>query len=298
MKALGLCLMCLIFQARAEYIEITDSNGKIKFREVPERVVVLNWTLAEQVLALGVVPVGMADVAGYQSQVAQPDIGPNVVDVGSRLSPDLDTIKSLQPDLIVIGYSQRPLIRTLSHISTVLYFKNFSRRHHNANKADERLFELAKLFKQNDRAHALIARRDAQFQRNLSSIDLKFAQNKPTVNVLVIDEPDSAWVFGANSMPQYAIEALGLEPAIVTEPSQFGVTQMSLDELASINGCFLYLSHVGFDPSQSPVWQQTQAAQSDCLLPLETVALYGGSVSLHHLSNRITEALLSERAAE
>ena len=85
--------------------------------------VVINWTLAEQVTALGVEPVGIADLKGYQQQVVEPALPTDVADVGSRLSPNLVKIKQLQPDVIIVGYSQKSLIRVLSNIAPVVYFK-------------------------------------------------------------------------------------------------------------------------------------------------------------------------------
>ena len=45
-----------------EKIEIKHALGTETFDQVPERVVVLEWNLAEELLALDVQPVGMADV--------------------------------------------------------------------------------------------------------------------------------------------------------------------------------------------------------------------------------------------
>lgn len=48
-----LCLFALPVQAQ---IVLTDSQGTHTFAEVPQRVVVLNWDLLEQVLELGIQP--------------------------------------------------------------------------------------------------------------------------------------------------------------------------------------------------------------------------------------------------
>ena len=127
-------------------IEITDSHGKYQFEKPPERVVVLNWALAEQLIELDVKLLGMADITGFKKYANQPRVARNTVDVGERLSPNLAKIKDLKPDVIIIGYSQRSLIKSLSNLGTVIYFKNFGKRYNNYQKSRERFLELAKLF--------------------------------------------------------------------------------------------------------------------------------------------------------
>ncbi len=293
MKRLSFILLLLITHVvPAEIIEITDSNGKIKFREIPKRVVVLNWTLAEQLLSLGIHPVGMADTEGYQNRIIKPVLPDDVVDVGSRMAPKIALIKSLKPDLIVVGYSQRPLIRTLSNITTVVYFKNFSRRYHNAEKADERLLELAKLFNKNQQAQNIIDAREKSLAVMADSLVQKWPNNSaPKINVLVIDNETDAWLFSQNSMPHYALRALGLELAVVKQPTEFGVHKIAVSELSSVDGCFLYVSFTGFDPLMSTSWQKTQAAEQSCLLPMSMTSLYGGAQSLLYLAENMVKAL-------
>src|SRR5690606_18466930 len=63
--------------------EIEHAAGVTIIESIPERVVVLEWTYAEDLLALGIQPVGVADVAGYEAWVnVEPELGDDVVDVG------------------------------------------------------------------------------------------------------------------------------------------------------------------------------------------------------------------------
>ena len=64
--------------------------------------VALEWLYAEDVLALGVQPVGIADIEGMKQWVNIPvEIGSDVTDVGTRQEPNLELIASLKPDLII-----------------------------------------------------------------------------------------------------------------------------------------------------------------------------------------------------
>jgi ABC-type Fe3+-hydroxamate transport system substrate-binding protein len=80
---------------------VEDNTGGEATLEAPaERVVVLEWDFAEHLLAVGVDPVGVADVAGYGDWLAS-ELPEDVTDVGTRQEPSLEQIAALEPDLIV-----------------------------------------------------------------------------------------------------------------------------------------------------------------------------------------------------
>ncbi|RKN85089.1 iron-siderophore ABC transporter substrate-binding protein [Paenibacillus ginsengarvi] len=82
--------------------KIEHAMGTTEIKGIPSRIVILEWTYAEDLLALGIQPVGMADIAGYKKWVdAKPAPAASVVDVGNRQEPNMELIMSLKPDLIV-----------------------------------------------------------------------------------------------------------------------------------------------------------------------------------------------------
>lgn len=81
---------------------IKHAMGTTDIKGTPTRIVILEWNYAENLLAVGLQPVGMADMAGYKKWVsAKPELAASVVDVGTRQEPNLEIISSLKPDLIV-----------------------------------------------------------------------------------------------------------------------------------------------------------------------------------------------------
>ncbi len=83
-------------------ISITDQLGRTVELDAPaDRVVVLEWQQVEDVLTLGVTPVGVADPDGYRQWVTAETLPEDVADVGDRGEPDLDSIYALDPDLII-----------------------------------------------------------------------------------------------------------------------------------------------------------------------------------------------------
>lgn len=89
-------------QSEAQIRTIEHVLGTTTITGVPERVVALEWLYAEDVLALGIQPVGIADIENMNKWVNIPvEIGADVMDVGSRQEPNLELIASLKPDLII-----------------------------------------------------------------------------------------------------------------------------------------------------------------------------------------------------
>ena len=80
-------LLLSFFSHAAEMIENQVSSHP--FAETPKRVVVLNWDLLEQVLALGVTPVGAPELESYRLWVVKPEAPKEITDIGSRSEPNL-----------------------------------------------------------------------------------------------------------------------------------------------------------------------------------------------------------------
>ena len=83
-------------------ITLTDAAGRTVELPAPaEKVVVLEWQMVEDVLALGVDPVGVADVKGYNTWDTAEDLDPATQDVGMRGEPNLDALYATDPDLVI-----------------------------------------------------------------------------------------------------------------------------------------------------------------------------------------------------
>lgn len=86
----------------------------------PKRVVALEWDGLENLVALGITPVGGADLRGYRTYVSVGLPG-GIADVGTRQEPSLERIAKLKPDLIVVpDYRAGRNLKTLRRIARVL----------------------------------------------------------------------------------------------------------------------------------------------------------------------------------
>ncbi|MFF2910609.1 ABC transporter substrate-binding protein [Paenibacillus sp. NPDC057934] len=105
-------------------IVLKDAKGEVKLDKPAQKVVVLEWTFTEDVIALGVQPVGNADNENYKLYVtSEASLDANVTDVGTRDEPNLETIAALKPDLIIANApSNEAIYDQLKSIAPTLIF--------------------------------------------------------------------------------------------------------------------------------------------------------------------------------
>ena len=104
-KSLFFCLPILFI---TPIVNATQNNNKI-----PQRIIVLDWDLLEQVLTLDVIPIGATEIAGYNQWVAHPVAPNSIEEVGMRAEPNLEKMASLKPDLILSTSSQQYIFHVL-----------------------------------------------------------------------------------------------------------------------------------------------------------------------------------------
>lgn len=107
-------------------ITVTDASGtKVTLDKPATRVVSLEWGQTEDLIALGVQPVGVADIKGYRSWDTAAAISGNPVDVGTRGEPSLEAVAKAAPDLIVGIDSSIPgnVLEQMKKIAPVVVLK-------------------------------------------------------------------------------------------------------------------------------------------------------------------------------
>lgn len=86
-----------------ESITIVDARGKEVVLDRPAtRVAGSEWGVVENMVSLGIMPVGAADIEGYETWVSSAPLDDTVTDIGTRGEPSIDTLVALEPDLLLV----------------------------------------------------------------------------------------------------------------------------------------------------------------------------------------------------
>lgn len=276
-------------------ITVQDSRGEQHLSQVPTRIAALNWDVAEQVLSLGVTPVAMPDITGYQEWVMQPEVPSTVLDIGSRVEPNFQRLASLKPDVIIIASPQLDLLPRLEQIAPVLFYQTYSDQHDNTQAAIDNFRLIAQVLgKQAQAEHRLML-----MQKNIAQMRAllltAYQGHLPKVTSFRFASITSIYQFGDNSTAQYALSLLGMEPAIEQAPTQWGVKQKRLKELRNVgSGVALYFEPFAQESQlkESVMWNAMPFVRHHKMNSVKPVWNYGGAVSIEYMAQALTDSLL------
>ncbi|MBM7440273.1 ABC transporter substrate-binding protein [Streptomyces sp. HB132] len=103
-------------------ITLTDTKGtKVTLDGPATKVVATEWNVVEDLVSLGVAPVGVADVKGYTAWNTAAPLTGDPKDIGTRGEPSIDTVAALAPDLVVATSDLSPaVVKQLRKVAPVL----------------------------------------------------------------------------------------------------------------------------------------------------------------------------------
>ncbi|MBE1533093.1 ABC transporter substrate-binding protein [Actinomadura algeriensis] len=283
-------------------ISVTTARGPVTLDEPATRIVSLEWTYTENLLALGVNPIGHADPAGYAKWVSAPEakLPEGVADVGTRQEPSLEKIRALKPDLIVSDESRVAAnYDQLADIAPVLAFDPLADPALQTMKTN--FTELAKAVGKQDQAPAVLRKLDtaaADVKARLEKADkagLKYAV---------------AQAFTANDAPQIRLHTdkalvaqvlnlAGLKNTWTGKPDDWGMTTVGVEGITDVpdDATFLYVAADDDNPfeeqlADNPVWTDAAFVKDDRAIALDPGTwFYGGILSSVHILNMTAKAL-------
>lgn len=290
-RAALLLFLGLAGPALAE-VSIEDRDGTQSFDAPPERVVTLDWALTEQVLDLGITPIGAPELALYRDWVGAPEVPKHVADVGLRTEPNLERIAALEPDVILASDLDPAQAQILTRIAPTVVFNAWSAEHDNVEAAREIYLRLATLFDREtmarERLDAMETRLD-EIAAHIAALDLP-----DRATVVRLNDETTVWIYGDDSVPVYTLERLSLTSELDLPRTRWGVTQRPLADLAAVeNGLLLAIRpHMsGVAAMEGPLWQALPAVRADHFAEVPRVWSYGGILSVERHGEAMLAAL-------
>ena len=137
----------------------------------PNRIVALEWLPVELLLALGIVPYGVADTINYHLWVSEPPLPESVIDVGLRTEPNLELLTEMKPSFMVWSAGYGPSPEMLARIAPGRGF-NFSDGKQPLAMARKSLTEMADLLNLQSAAETHLA----QYEDFIRSMKPRFVK--------------------------------------------------------------------------------------------------------------------------
>ncbi|WP_435768780.1 ABC transporter substrate-binding protein [Nocardioides sp. SYSU DS0651] len=256
-------------------VELTDSFGRsVELDKPAERVAVLEWQQAEDVLSLCLSPVAVADAEGFATWNTAEELPEGVTDVGTRNEPNLETLFGTDPDLVIVeAYTaEDDIIKQLEEYDVpVLATKGADTEDPVANMIST--FELiAEATGRQERAEVVVD----QFQDTLEEGKAAIADAGVTTEFVYFD----GWIqggnvairpFGQGSLMGELGEELGLQNAWKGEVDPaYGLGQTDIEGMSEVgDATFFYTGttdpagDVNAELAKNKVWQKIPAVAED-----------------------------------
>jgi len=290
-------------------ITVTDAaNRTVKLDAPAERVVVLEWQQTEDVLALGVEPVGVADVEGYNTWDTAEKLDPDTTDVGARGEPNMDAVFSTNPDLVIVEFERgSPLIKQLEKYDVpVLVTKGAD--------AEDPIANMKATF-------TLIAQalgKDAEATDVLDEFDAHLAKAKQTIADADLETSEFAFIdayldgsnvsirpFGQGSLVGELGEAIGLTNVWKGEVDEaYGLGTTDIEGLTAIGDAHLFFTSTdaltdaaGYEPwmpalKENAIWRNAPFVEADRVYPFPSgVWTFGGPRSSEQVVDAFVDSL-------
>ncbi|WP_225445559.1 ABC transporter substrate-binding protein [Paenibacillus arenosi] len=248
---------------------IKHELGTAEIKETPQRVVVLEFSFVDALASLGVKPVGIAD-DGKIDRIIKPlaDQVTGYTSVGTRKQPSLETISSLQPDLIIADWKRHKAIyKDLQEIAPTLVLKSLEASYEENVASFQTIADA--MNKQEEGKQRL-----AKHEQIIADLKTKIPASDAKQSVMSAAVRKEG--FNAHTSSSYGgalLEKVGLTNAI-QDPNE-AYAELTLEQLLNINPDVLFIMKTDGEQtiidewSTNPLWQQLNAVQKKQVIEVD-----------------------------
>lgn len=283
-------------------ITVTDGRGEEVTLDAPaERVVTLEWSNTEDVVTLGVQPVGVADIAGYESWVTSAPLTGDPVDVGTRTEPSLESVAAADPDLIIGITDSVPdnAMDQMEKIAPVVLLTGADASDPLGTMRDN-FTTTATLLGKEDTAEQVLADLDATIEESAAQIEAAGMGGTPFNFSYIYEDGNnfSLRMHGPGSQPIALATAVGLAPAWEKAgDAAWGLSTLDLEGLTRLpaDTFFTYWANEEVDdPTEAlegnALWESLPFVEAGTVdAAAEGVWVYGGPASSIQWVDQVTD---------
>lgn len=200
-------------------------------RAAGKRVAVIDWGHLETCLALGVVPVAATELRQYREIAVEPAPPPDVADIGLRGSPNIELLRMIAPDAILLSdfYEyQRPLLERIAPTVNLPVYQPGKPPYALAERSTR---AIGGMFGLKAEAEAFVAAAGAEIE----AIGQRLGQvARHPIFIVSLGDSRHFRAFGADSMFGDVTARLGLENAWTDRTSYSAAAPVGLEALARV----------------------------------------------------------------
>ncbi|WP_376962046.1 ABC transporter substrate-binding protein [Azospirillum sp. A26] len=195
----------------------------------------LDWTSAQALLSLGIVPHGVPEIDRYRRSVIEPAVPDSVPDIGARAEPNLELLDRLAPARFVTDGMLSAVRGRLERIAPLTLYQSFDTGSGEGGERNGQLaFAIASLRRLagelgvSEAAELAVARFERaldEARARLSGVPLR------PLYVLSVLDGRRVLIHGRNSLYQDLLDRLGIENAWTGPSGPYGHATVTMDRL-------------------------------------------------------------------
>lgn len=283
-------------------------NGTIEIEGTPERVVGLEYELVENLVILGVEPVGVAERDSISVWVPLPEpLSESIVDVGTRDELNIEALIELEPDLIIAASPrQDAALENLEAVAKTVQLQTYSPRFtpegitaHDHFK--QVLTQVATAVNKEAEAEAAIAEFDELLAAGTTAVAETDFAGRPFV-FAAFNDFTQANLFNEHSRIAYTIGQLGLvnQAGENTETPGLHFETRSVEVLGELPAETVFIVSVSAAAADAAeefysgdLWQSMPFVQAGNFINLGEPNIWaaGSAITLSNLIERVVPAL-------
>ena len=263
----------------------------------PQRIAVLDWTVAETMAAMGIFPAALAEKASYEVWSKSPAMPASTLDLGMRAQPNPDRMIRLAPDLILASQDYAFVKALLEKIGPTSLLDVYTPGQDIYQNLTELALQIGEITGHQDKADKLIA----DVSGGLNDIRHQLAKHRSQrVAIIQFIDARNVRIYGKPSLFSTALEKIGIENAWTAPVNQWGFQSADLPRLASLPEDTTFFIIKPF-PADLPkklheniIWQALPAVRNNRVILTEPVWTLGGLNTVLRFAQTIRDGLLAQ----
>jgi len=263
----------------------------------PQRIAVLDWTVAETMAAMGIFPAALAEKASYEVWSRSPAMPTSTLDLGMRAQPNPDRMIRLAPDLILASQDYAFVKALLEKIGPTTLLDVYTPGQDIYQNLTELALQIGEITGHQDKADKLIA----NVGGGLDDIRHQLAKHRgQPVAIIQFIDARNVRIYGKPSLFSTALEKIGIENAWTAPVNQWGFQSAGLPRLASLpeNTTLFVIKPFPADlPKklhENIIWQALPAVRHHRVILADPVWTLGGLNTVLRFAQTVRDGLLAQ----
>jgi len=254
-------------------------------------VAVIDWGLLETCLAIGAIPAAATELIQFRKIAVEPSVPDSVSDLGLRGTPNIELLRILAPEMILISgfYDyQRPI---LERVAPVLALPIYEAGKPPYGLCEFSMQELGRRLNRQDAAERYIADTAAELDALRRRIE---PLTRHPLFVISVGDSRHFRAFGADSMFGDVIARLGFDNAWTDPTSYSAAAPVGLEALAGSPDASIAVvgpvpAEVARDLPANALWNALPAVREKRMAVLDPINHFGGLPSARRFARLLAE---------